>query len=248
MQKEKKTGLEAEIKEIQNVFINYCSANRHRFFDLSREKIENFTRDFIEVFPKRPVEDNTGGGGLAPNYWLFLTARILEPGLIVESGTWRGQTSWLLRQACPTAEIHSFDINLKRLEHKDDTIFYHEQDWMRWDIVNKNHEKGLVFFDDHINQAKRVREAYERGFKRLVFDDNVPADQVDRVGIPPFPTISMIFDKELKEGDTISWRLKDRVYTYTYTYSSKDTYSAKELIKNYFVFPTYTCLTLVELK
>lgn len=255
-------SLEKRMKDIQEQFISFFSGlslkslrgrrrpllekDKNGDVYLDPGKIKKYTRDFIGIFPKRPVKNNTGGGGLAPNYWLFLIARLLEPQLIVESGVWKGQTSWLLRQACPGAEIHAFDISLKNLEHKDDSIFYHEQDWMQMDMENKNPKKGLVFFDDHINQAKRVREAYERGFKRLIFDDNVPMDQVDRIGIPPFPTIGMLFNKDLKEGDIVSWQLKGR--DYTYTYSLEDTYGARELIADYFVFPTYTCLTWVELK
>ena len=57
---------------------------------------------------------------------MVLIARYRNPRLIVESGVWKGQTSWLFRQACPKAEIHSFDIDLKTLEVKSDRVDYHE--------------------------------------------------------------------------------------------------------------------------
>lgn len=238
--------LETKIKKLKDELVRYFSGCENHFFPLKMDEMDTFTREFIDMFPSRPVKDNVGGGGMIPNYWLFIVAKTLQPTLVVESGVWKGQTSWLLRQACPDAEIHAFDISLKNLEYKDNTISHHEHDWMNSDIKNGNPDKGLVFFDDHINQAKRVREAYKRDFKWLVFDDNVPVDQIHRIGIPPLPTIGMLFDEKLKEGDPISWQLKEKVYKYNF--SLKDTYNAKELISNYFVFPTYTYFTLVKLK
>lgn len=66
--------------------------------------------DFFALYPRRPVLDNSGGSGFNDSLWLFALARALRPELIVESGTHRGHSAWLFRQACPEAEIHSFDI------------------------------------------------------------------------------------------------------------------------------------------
>ncbi len=64
---------------------------------------------------------------------------------------------------------------------------------------------ALAFFDCHVNQARRVREAYERGFRWLIFDDNAPADRLYGYGLPGLPTIDMVLDTTLIDGDVLGW-------------------------------------------
>jgi hypothetical protein len=246
MKEDKNSGLAATVLELKSELIHFFERNKNESLLVDIREIDRFTRAFIEIYDKRPIENNIGGAGLIPNYWLFVMARWLKPALIIESGVWKGQTSWLFRQARPTAEIHAFDINLKNLHYKDNTISYYEYDWINSDIMNKNPDEGMVFFDDHINQAKRVREAYKRGFKWLIFDDNVPTDQIYKIGVPALPSIDMLFDAHLKEGDMIEWELNGKKYSYVF--NEKDTFDARGLIDYHLVFPTYTCVTLVKLR
>lgn len=237
---------ELKIRKVQRQLVDYFAAKGIPAFNFPAETPEAYTRHFTGIYPQRPVLNNVGGGGLVPNYWLFVVTRWLAPDLIVESGVWKGQSSWILRRARPTAVIHAFDISFKNLQYKDDTIRYYECDWMEADIKNNDPGKGLVFFDDHINQAKRVREAYERGYKWLIFDDNVPTGEIYKVGVPALPSIGMLFDPQLKEGAVITWELNGKKHSYTF--AEDDTFGARELIDYYLVFPTYTCVTLVKLK
>ena len=75
-------------------------------------------------------------------------------------------------------------------------------------FICDNPERSIIFFDDHINQARRIQEAHRRGFKWAFFDDNVTPEQFYRVGIPPLPTIDMLYNYRLKDGDTITWELQ----------------------------------------
>ena len=74
--------------------------------------------EFFEIFAGRPVKDNKGGSGFNDGLWIFAFARALEPEVIVESGVHKGHSTWLLRQACPDAEIHSFDVDLSHLVYR----------------------------------------------------------------------------------------------------------------------------------
>ncbi len=246
MNEDKKKGIEVAVTNIKNEMIRYLKENPRESFKINMTQIEEYTREFIEIYPERPVEINIGGTGMVPIYWLFVITKWRKPRLIIENGVWKGQTSWLLRKASPTAEIHAFDIYLGNLVYKDSTISYHEHDWTNFEIRNNTPDQGLVFFDDHINQAKRVREAYERGFKWLIFDDNVPVDQIKRIGLPALPSIGMLFDPLLKEGDIITWELGNKEYSYVF--AEKDTFGARELIDYHLVIPNFTCLTVVKLK
>ena len=166
-------------------------------------------------YPARPVRDNKGGSQFNDSLWIFVVARALGPGLIVESGVHRGHGTWLLRQACPEAQIHSFDIDLGKLVYRDPAGRYYERDWHDVALPDSDPADSLIFFDDHISQARRVIEAHGRGFRRLLFDDNFPAEALYATGGPPLPTIHMVLDQTLRAGRAIAWRRNGKDYSVT---------------------------------
>ena len=192
-------------------------------------------RAFLAIYPDRPVADNKGGNHFNGSLWIFVIARLLSPALVVESGVFQGHTTWLLRQACPTAEIHSFDVDLGNLKHRDADAILHECDWMEAELREADGARSLAFFDDHISQARRIREAYDRGFRRLLFDDNFSADTLYAVGTPPVPTVDMLLDRELAPGTELSW-LRDGK-RHTYRYDDADADRARRLIAHSAVLP-----------
>jgi hypothetical protein len=212
--------------------------------------------DFFALYPNRPVADNKGGSLFNDCLWLYVLARIFAPRLIVESGVYKGQTSWLFRQACPNAEIHSFDVDLSALVYRDPSITYHQRDWSEAPFPRVDSRTSLAFFDDHINQARRLREAYDSGFRLLLFDDNLPAHNLYATGGPPVPTLEMIRDPDLPTETEISWVRRGR--TYRYVPRREDEYGARTLIDRYAVLPdlspvtrynpggTLTAVTLVD--
>jgi 3-hydroxyacyl-CoA dehydrogenase len=190
---------------------------------------------FFALYEGRPVADNAGGSGINDSLALFLVASLAAPRLIVESGVHKGHGTWLLRQACPDAVIHAFDIDLGGLVHRDPAARYHEGDWSAAALGPVEGERALAVFDDHVNQCRRVREAHERGFRLAVFDDNFPADQLYATGTPPLPTLAMLLDPDCMPGTELRWlrRGKPRAYTYT----EEDTYGAAGLIDRAVMLP-----------
>ncbi|MSO65292.1 MAG: mismatch-specific DNA-glycosylase, partial [Alphaproteobacteria bacterium] len=100
------------------------------FLPADRTLVRPMVDDFFRLYGERPVSDNEGGIKLADSLWLFVLARLVAPTFVVESGSHRGLSSWLLRQACPQATIHCYDVSFRSLAWRDGTIAYHEQDWM----------------------------------------------------------------------------------------------------------------------
>jgi hypothetical protein len=188
----------------------------------------------------RPVPDNKGGSLFDSCLWLYVIAHLRGAGLIVESGTFKGQATWLLRRACPLAEIHSFDPE-PQIAHREETVHYHAADWIDVDLTARAPGSDFVFFDDHVNQALRVRQAYERGFRFLVFDDNFPAYNLYATGTPPVPTLAMLFDDELAPDTEIRWLRHGK--TFSYHYRTADTHGARALIADYVVLPDLAGLT-----
>ncbi|MEM9156633.1 MAG: hypothetical protein AAGB13_16640, partial [Cyanobacteria bacterium P01_F01_bin.33] len=75
------------------------------------------------------VRQTRGGSGYNNAILLWSITRILDPILIIESGMFRGFTSWVLRQAAPRAEQYAFDISLDKLQYRAEGVKYYEHDW-----------------------------------------------------------------------------------------------------------------------
>jgi hypothetical protein len=169
-----------------------------QFFD-SAEGVTDILNEFVHSFlPAHarhnfPQRGSTSIGGLLV---VYLIARKLQPAVIVESGTFVGASLHALRKACPDADIWSFDVTYKRLVYHDETVRYCEYDWIIQSEPTAKSDHDLVFFDDHIDNAKRIVEAHARGFRYLLFDDAASFGQLVNYRFPGVPTIPMIMDAE----------------------------------------------------
>jgi hypothetical protein len=196
--------------------------------------LEALVREFLALHQTRPVRDNTGGTGLNGSLCLFAIARLLAPLLVVESGTWQGHSAWLLAKACPGAEIHSFDIEQDNLLHREPGVSYHLGDWTKSAIAAKDPLRSLCFFDDHVSHARRIGEAYARGFRRLLLDDDLPAPALFVTGLPPAPTAAMLMDDRVQAGEPIEWRYRGKTRSFQ---AQPDERSARDLIAAYHPAP-----------
>ena len=173
-------------------------------------------RDAVTAFPalyeRRPVLDNKGGSGFNDSLWLYSLACMLAPERIVELGSFKGHSAWLFRQACPDAAIDSFDVDTQQRVHDAAGVRFHRGDWSESEIAAKPSERALLFLDDHISHARRLREAHARGFRVLLLDDNFPADQLYATGGPPVPTLAMILDASLTAPGEIAWTRNGKAY------------------------------------
>lgn len=167
--------------------------------------LQAIVADFFALYPLRPVQDNEGGTKFGDSFWLYTLTRLLAPDFIVESGVHRGHSAWLLHQAAPHAEQHGFDVSFRNLAWRDSHVAWHENDWMAMPLRAPRPATALGYFDDHISHAQRVVEAQERSFRTLLFDDDFPAHQLHGTGHPPAPTLAMIFDPDLRDGEELTW-------------------------------------------
>lgn len=138
---------------------------------LNKKEIRDGLKSFLKVYDKRPIKDNSGGILFGHAYALYYFLRKLNPKLIVESGTFKGQSSWLMKKSCPKSKIVTIDINPQKLKYKDKKIKYLYKDFTLhdWSKIPKN---SLIFFDDHQNALERIINAKWAGFKYVVFEDN----------------------------------------------------------------------------
>jgi len=71
---------------------------------------------FWELYETRPILHNDGGMRTPQLFAVWSILRALEPELVVESGVWKGLSTWLIEKACPSARVISIDIDLFRRE------------------------------------------------------------------------------------------------------------------------------------
>jgi hypothetical protein len=198
--------------------------------------------DFLTLYARRPLAENKGGSGLNDSLWLFLLARLIDPALLIESGTWRGQSAWLFRQACPGAEIVSFDVAVPA-EGRCETpgVRYCLCDWSTEPLAPPASGRGLVFFDDHVSHARRLAEAAARGFVLALFDDNFAARHLHATGAPPVPTLAMLLDEATPPGGVIEWQRNGKIYRYDDTAERR--LAARRLVAGHLTLPELAPVT-----
>jgi hypothetical protein len=145
----------------------------------SRDELRESYQEFIEIYKNRPIKNNGGGMGVNNSFALWKIIKELKPKVFVESGVWKGHSTWIVEVAKPDCEIYCFDINYSQLTYKSKTARYVERDFelFNWSSVDLNN--SLIMFDDHQNMYERLKSAYFFGFKNVILEDNFPIGEGD---------------------------------------------------------------------
>lgn len=197
-------------------------------------------RDFFELYSGREKTENTQGSGFHNAFWLYVIARTLNPTIIVESGVWKGHSSWLLSRACPGADKYGFDINLRQLQFHDLDVQMFQEDWGAFEFPEFDPERSLIFFDCHVNHAQRILEAKAKGFKHLLIDDNPPLHKIYS-HIPGIPTAAMLRAGEGLDLTEISWFWNGEEITMPI--DPRQAQEARKLIKHHVLLPDVGSVT-----
>jgi len=134
---------------------------------------------FLELWHKRPIKNNFGGCSSVHALYLYVTIKELGIKYVVESGVWKGQTSWLIEQLIGGP-------NMVRIEPRSDIVEYNPNgsmdaigpafdDFGNIDFPKLNADEWLIFVDDHVDAFTRLIQCKDKGFKHVLFDDNYPA-------------------------------------------------------------------------
>jgi len=137
--------------------------------------------EFMELYKKRPIVNNRGGMGAPHCFATYFMMKFLNKPFIIESGVWKGQSTWLIENICPNSKLLCIDPNLYYRQYISREAEYTKIDWKNLDI--KNTKNTLCFFDDHQNALERVQSAIKRGFKHLIFEDNYPIGRGDCISL-----------------------------------------------------------------
>ncbi|KAL2516190.1 hypothetical protein Fot_30182 [Forsythia ovata] len=179
-------GLESDFGSLG---VPWCRSKHGKTVEWTSKDLLKGLEEFVPIYEARPIKNNMYGMGFDHSFGLWFITRWLKPDLLVESGAFKGHSTWVLRQAMPDTPIVSLsprhpekylkkgpayvDGNCTYFAGKD-FVDFGSMDWGR---VMKKHgindlSRVLVFFDDHQNELKRLKQSLKAGFKHLVFEDN----------------------------------------------------------------------------
>lgn len=134
----------------------------------------------MDIYSKRPITNNEGGMLSTHLFWTWYVVKKLKPVNIIESGVYKGQGTWLFRQAHPNIRIFSIDPTLSARVYIDEKATYFSEDFSMIDWKEYlDPQETFIFFDDHQNAYERLLQMKWMGFEQAMFEDNYPAGRGD---------------------------------------------------------------------
>ncbi|KAL3840874.1 hypothetical protein ACJIZ3_025465 [Penstemon smallii] len=182
-------GFDGHESDFGSLGVPWCRSKHGKTVEWTSKDLLKGLEEFVPIYETRPIKNNMYGMGFDHSFGLWFITRWLKPDLMIESGAFKGHSTWVLRQAMPDTPIVSItprhpekylkkgpayvDGNCTYFAGKD-FVDFGSMDWGR--VMRKYGMKDLsgvlVFFDDHQNELKRLKQALKAGFKHLVFEDN----------------------------------------------------------------------------
>ena len=142
---------------------------------------------FIPIYESRPIKNNKGGMQFASMFYFFFILKNKKPSFVIESGVFKGQSTWLIEKTLPNSEVLSIDIDLNQREYFSKKSKYSNIDFKFQDFTNFPSDT-LVLFDDHVNHLTRLIESKFFNIKNIVFEDNYSVNEGD------FQTLKQIYN------------------------------------------------------
>ena len=133
---------------------------------------------FCDLYDKRPIKDNVGGMKFNHAFALYFILKKINPDLVIESGVFKGQSTWLIEKTLPTAKLICLDVDLTKRVYISEKAHYSNLDFKFHDFSNIP-ENTLVLFDDHVNHIERLKDANYFKIKNIILEDNYPSDLGD---------------------------------------------------------------------
>ena len=91
---------------------------------------------FKDFYKDRPIKENIDGMRFQHMFATFFILKKLNPSFVIESGVFRGQSTWLIENTLPNSEIMSIDIDLSKREYISKKAKYSNIDFKNQDFSN----------------------------------------------------------------------------------------------------------------
>ena len=166
------------------------SIRAHHKYMFNKIKLKHQFRSFLKIYNSRPIKDNSSGMRIDHCFAVYCLLKKIKPKNVIESGIWRGQTTWLIKKTLNNVNIFSIDIDLSNREIIYKDVKYLDKDISQINWTKLNKRKTLVIFDDHVCFSQRVDFLLKNNFKHIIFDDNLPSS------LSPYYTPKIIFENQ----------------------------------------------------
>ena len=200
-------------------------------------------RDFFDAWFESPFRGQQGGSRFNNLLWLYFIARSVRPDFIVDSGSFKGASAWALAIGSPCSRVFSFDIDLSQLALRHPGVSYIQSDWAEGLPQLPPDKSVLAYFDDHVDQVRRLIEASGRNCTLAIFDDDYPLTSYYAMApsADVLPKLEFALDPSLLHGQVLEWRFggKDHRFTCDRDYLDK----GLELLDNTERLPNTSLIT-----
>jgi len=145
---------------------------------VAKQSDNSMDQEFLEMLKNKPFDSNQGGLSIHGQFALWTILKHINPTAIIESGVWKGASTWLIEQTCPKSTLTCIDPLFSK--NRDNWYYYlsPRAKYQSLDFCADNFEyirdkkSCLVIFDDHQDVLPRLEHAQRLGFSKILLDDN----------------------------------------------------------------------------
>ena len=80
----------------------------------SEEEIVEEIKVFNQIYKERPIIENLHGMRFPHMFATYFILKKIKPDFVIESGIYKGQSTWLIEKTLPNAKILSIDLDLSQ--------------------------------------------------------------------------------------------------------------------------------------
>ncbi len=143
-------------------------------FDNSQ--LSELLEQFADLYDRRPF-DNTGGIRFDSAFAYYFFLKRVAPEVVIESGIWRGFSTWIIDSLLPNSQLFCLDpvlmmpMNINPT-YRPSRAWYSTQDFSCFFFPPDTSSHALAIFDDHQNVAPRIEQSLNHGIEHVLLDDN----------------------------------------------------------------------------
>ncbi|KVH97987.1 hypothetical protein Ccrd_023797 [Cynara cardunculus var. scolymus] len=100
-------GLDGLESDFGSLGVPWCRSKHGKTVQWTSKDLLQGLEEFVPIYETRPIKNNMYGMGFDHSFGLWFIARWLKPDIMIESGAFKGHSTWVLRQAMPNTRIIS---------------------------------------------------------------------------------------------------------------------------------------------
>jgi len=147
---------------------------------MNKIEYSQYYNSFADIITTKPWQTNEGGLNTHGLFFLYCVLKELKPKVVIESGIWKGVSTWLIEKTLPNTDIICIDppalgyekVNPNWFVYKSKTAQYSSVDFLEQTFNLTDPDEALVFFDDHQDHGPRINHCYNLGITNIILDDN----------------------------------------------------------------------------